>query len=63
MNDQHTSVPRIRAIGLILGAYLFGTAGGLFLHPYLPYPALVGFGVLGLGGLVSLVVVLASARR
>jgi len=35
-----------------IGTYLFGMGAGLLLYPVLPYPALIGFAVFGLGLLV-----------
>lgn len=35
-----------------IGTYLFGMGAGLLLYPMLPYPALIGFAVFGLGLLV-----------
>lgn len=43
-----------RSIGLILAAFLLGNSGGLWLYPYITYPAIAATGI----GIVASILVL-----
>ncbi len=55
MDDHHKRqwISRKNAIGLIIGAYLIGLSGGLFLYPLLGYQALLGYILCGIGLIVT----------
>lgn len=42
--------------GSSVNAFIFGVAGGLFLYPFLMYPALIGYTLLVIGGLIAVLI-------
>lgn len=45
-----------RSIGLILAAFLYGNSGGLWLYPYITYPAIAAVGIAIVASILALIV-------